>query len=85
MHFRLNYSTTQWNLSMTEQDFQFFKELVEAPSPSGFEQPAQRVIRRALDHETFSFEGKHYTFPAKGTADPFQNPEIDERPPCLAI
>lgn len=34
---------------MTEQDFQFFKELVEAPSPSGFEQPAQRVIRKALD------------------------------------
>ena len=34
---------------MTDQDFQFFKELVEAPSPSGFEQPAQRVIRRALD------------------------------------
>jgi endoglucanase len=34
---------------MTEHDFQFFKELVEAPSPSGFEQPAQRVIRRALD------------------------------------
>lgn len=34
---------------MTEQDFQFFKELVEAPSPSGFEQPAQRVFRRALE------------------------------------
>ena len=34
---------------MNEQDFQFFKELVEAPSPSGFEQPAQRVIRKALD------------------------------------
>ncbi|MDT8441134.1 MAG: M42 family metallopeptidase [Desulfuromonadales bacterium] len=34
---------------MNEQDFAFFKELVEAPSPSGFEQPAQRVIRRALD------------------------------------
>jgi putative aminopeptidase FrvX len=33
---------------MNEQDFQFFKELVEAPSPSGFEQPAQRVIRKAL-------------------------------------
>ena len=33
---------------MTDHDFQFFKELVEAPSPSGFEQPAQRVIRRAL-------------------------------------
>ena len=34
---------------MNEADFEFFKELVEAPSPSGFEQPAQRVIRRALD------------------------------------
>jgi hypothetical protein len=34
---------------MTDQDFQFFKELVEAPSPSGFEQPAQRVIRKTLD------------------------------------
>jgi putative aminopeptidase FrvX len=33
---------------MNEQDFEFFKELVEAPSPSGFEQPAQRVIRKAL-------------------------------------
>jgi endoglucanase len=34
---------------MNENDFKFFKELVEAPSPSGFEQPAQRVIRKALD------------------------------------
>lgn len=33
---------------MNEQDFQFFRDLVEAPSPSGFEQPAQRVIREAL-------------------------------------
>ncbi len=33
---------------MNKQDFKFFKELVEAPSPSGFEQPAQRVIRKAL-------------------------------------
>src|SRR5210317_634104 len=33
---------------MNKQDFAFFKELVEAPSPSGFEQPAQRVIRKAL-------------------------------------
>jgi len=33
---------------MNEKDFSFFKELVEAPSPSGFEQPAQRVIRKAL-------------------------------------
>jgi putative aminopeptidase FrvX len=33
---------------MNKKDFQFFKELIEAPSPSGFEQPAQRVIRKAL-------------------------------------
>jgi len=33
---------------MNENDFKFFKELIEAPSPSGFEQPAQRVIREAL-------------------------------------
>ena len=34
---------------MKEQDFRFFKELIEAPSPSGFEQPAQRVIRGELE------------------------------------
>ncbi len=34
---------------MNEKDYQFFKELDEAPSPSGFEQPAQRVIRKALE------------------------------------
>ena len=33
---------------MNENDFKFFKALIEAPSPSGFEQPAQRVIREAL-------------------------------------
>jgi endoglucanase len=33
---------------MKDQDFDFLKELVEAPSPSGFEQPAQRIIRRVL-------------------------------------
>jgi endoglucanase len=33
---------------MNDQDFAFLKELVETPSPSGFEQPAQRVIRREL-------------------------------------
>jgi len=33
---------------MTDKDFAFLKELVETPSPSGFEQPAQRVIRREL-------------------------------------
>lgn len=33
---------------MNNKDFLFFKELVEAPSPSGFEQPAQRIIRAAL-------------------------------------
>jgi putative aminopeptidase FrvX len=34
---------------MTEQDFALFKEFVETPSPSGFEQPAQRVLRRELE------------------------------------
>ncbi len=33
---------------MKKQDFAFLKELVETPSPSGFEQPAQRVIRAQL-------------------------------------
>lgn len=30
---------------MREESFQFLKSLIEAPSPSGFEQPAQRVFR----------------------------------------
>lgn len=34
---------------MKNQDFAFLKELVETPSPSGYEQPAQRVIRTQLD------------------------------------
>ena len=34
---------------MTEKDSAFLKELVETPSPSGFEQPAQRVLRRELE------------------------------------
>ncbi len=34
---------------MNDQDFAFLKELVEAPSPSGYEQPAQRIIRRKLE------------------------------------
>jgi len=34
---------------MTDQDIVFLKELVEAPSPSGFEQPAQRIVRRELE------------------------------------
>jgi len=33
---------------MNDTDFAFLKELVEAPSPSGFEQPAQRIMRREL-------------------------------------
>jgi len=32
-----------------KDDFSFLKELVETPSPSGYEQPAQRVIRRHLE------------------------------------
>ena len=34
---------------MNDKHFAFLKELVETPSPSGFEQPAQRVIRRELE------------------------------------
>lgn len=34
---------------MNDKDFAFFKELVETPSPSGFEQPAQRIVRRELE------------------------------------
>jgi endoglucanase len=34
---------------MDDRHFNFFKELVESPSPSGFEQPAQRVLRRHLE------------------------------------
>lgn len=30
---------------MREESFQFLQELLEAPSPSGYEQPAQRVFR----------------------------------------
>lgn len=33
---------------MNDQDFQFFKTLVEAPSPSGFEQPCQRIYKAHL-------------------------------------
>jgi len=34
---------------MNKTDFNFLKELVETPSPSGYEQPAQRVIRKQLE------------------------------------
>lgn len=34
---------------MNAEDFAFLKELVETPSPSGYEQPAQRVIKKQLD------------------------------------
>ena len=33
---------------MIEKDFNFLKCLVETPSPSGYEQPAQRVIKQQL-------------------------------------
>jgi endoglucanase len=41
---------------MKKTDFAFLKELVETPSPSGFEQPAQRVIRRQLEAHASSLE-----------------------------
>jgi endoglucanase len=33
---------------MREQSLEFLKTLIEAPSPSGFEQPAQRVVREYI-------------------------------------
>jgi endoglucanase len=33
---------------MNEKDFEFFRELVETASPSGFEQPCQRLFRERL-------------------------------------
>lgn len=33
---------------MQKSDFQFLRELIEAPSPSGFEQPAAKVFRERL-------------------------------------
>jgi len=33
---------------MKEDSFQFLKELVKAPSPSGFEEPVQEVVRREM-------------------------------------
>lgn len=34
---------------MNDQEFFFLQKLVESPSPSGFEQPAQRVLRSELE------------------------------------
>jgi len=34
---------------MVEESFLFLKKLIEVPSPSGFEQPVQRVIREELE------------------------------------
>ena len=34
---------------LNEQSFSFLKKLVDAPSPSGFEQPIQRVVREELE------------------------------------
>lgn len=34
---------------MREESLQFFKELLHAPSPSGYEQPAQRVFRAYIE------------------------------------
>lgn len=41
---------------MRKDSFQFLKKLVETPSPSGFEQPVQRVVREEM--EKFSDEVK---------------------------
>ncbi|HKJ05300.1 MAG TPA: M42 family peptidase, partial [Geopsychrobacteraceae bacterium] len=42
---------------MNSKDFRFLKELVETPSPSGYEQPAQRVIRKQLESIATDIKG----------------------------
>lgn len=34
---------------MNDKDFAFLQEMVETPSPSGFEQPVQRIVRREME------------------------------------
>ena len=41
---------------MEKKAFALLKELVEAPSPSGFEQPAQRVFRKHVESSVDSLE-----------------------------
>lgn len=41
---------------MTPEDFSFFRRFVEAPSPSGFEQPAQRILRAELETHVDSLQ-----------------------------
>ena len=41
---------------MKKEAFTFLQELVEAPSPSGYEQPAQRVFRKHVESATDSLE-----------------------------
>jgi len=36
-------------IKMKEESWQFLKRLVEAPSPSGFEQPAQKIVREEME------------------------------------
>lgn len=41
---------------MKSEDFAFLKELVEIPSPSGYEQPAQRIMKSQLESVADSIE-----------------------------
>jgi putative aminopeptidase FrvX len=42
---------------MTESDFAFLQELIATPSPSGYEQPVQSLVRRELEGVAERFEG----------------------------
>jgi endoglucanase len=42
---------------METEEFDFLQQLVETPSPSGFEQPAQRLIRKRLNGEVDELTG----------------------------
>src|SRR5512133_2362979 len=50
------YQEDQRGGMMNEMDYAFLRELVETPSPSGYEQPAQRVLRRELESVADSLE-----------------------------
>ncbi|MBC7189197.1 M42 family metallopeptidase [Candidatus Aerophobetes bacterium] len=55
---------------MEERSFLFLKKLIEAPSPSGFERPAQKVVKEELE----SFADKVHT-DIHGNVIAVKNPE----------
>ena len=42
---------------MRDDSFQFLKQLVEAPSPSGFEEPVQKIIKQVMGYRQTLLRG----------------------------